>query len=67
MIGIGAFLLWKSVDFGTDFANHWVRENGGSADSNTYRVILLETIRMYRSAGAILGYGFCVKKRCARV
>jgi hypothetical protein len=63
MIGIGAFLLWKSVDF----ANHWVRENGGSADSNTYRVILMEAIRMYRSAGAILGYGFCVKKRCARV
>lgn len=39
MIGIGAFLLWKSVDFGTDFENHWVRENGGSADSNTYRVL----------------------------
>jgi hypothetical protein len=33
MIGIGAFLLWKSVDFGEAYANHWLRKSGGPADN----------------------------------
>ncbi|MFB5164298.1 hypothetical protein V2P11_00470 [Parageobacillus toebii] len=30
MVGIGAFLLWKSVDLGEAYANHWLRESGGT-------------------------------------
>ncbi|NNU94824.1 hypothetical protein ETC01_17130 [Geobacillus sp. NFOSA3] len=54
MVGIGAFLLWKSVDLGEAYANHWLRESGGHADMDTYHIILSEAIRMYRWAGAIL-------------
>ena len=54
MVGIGAFLLWKSVDLGEAYANHWLRKSGGHADTDTYHIILSEAIRMYRWAGAIL-------------
>jgi hypothetical protein len=53
MIGIGAFLLWKSVDLGEAYANHWLRESGGHADADTYHIILSEAISMYRFADEI--------------
>lgn len=51
---IGLFFVLKSVSWGSDSANAYLRAHGGSMDTTKFMVIFQEYISTYRIFGIIL-------------
>jgi hypothetical protein len=59
---IGLAVLFRSVPWGMDAANAFLRAQGGGMDANQFMIVVQESISVYRWIGGILaaigGLGF---------
>jgi hypothetical protein len=51
---VGLFILFRSVGWGTEAANDYLRSQGGGMDTTQFTIILQEYITTYRWIGSIL-------------
>jgi hypothetical protein len=62
LFATGLFLVFSSVNWGSNAANAYLRSHGGGMDGTQFAVVLQQSISMYRSIGGILsllgGLGF---------
>jgi hypothetical protein len=51
---IGLFVIFSSINWGSEAASAYLRSQGGGMDSTKFMIILQEYINMYRWMGGIL-------------
>ena len=53
---VGLFVLFRSVPWGSEAANAYLRAQGGGMDGSQFMIVFQEYIQVYRWLGIILSF-----------